>query len=204
MPTRLMMPFAHRGRLAMAAAAASALASLIPLPVCAGEPLQQPAASSTATPLQPPPLALEHAFRLEVQIGLPLELGTVDGMRKRVIPITGGTVRGPRIHGTIVPGGADWQGIREQGSTSVWARYTLRTDEGAYITITNPGVRRGPPEVIQRLLKGERVDPALYYFRSSPSFEVADGPYGWLRESVFVCAGAREPDRVILECDAVL
>ena len=56
----------------------------------------------------------------------------------------------------------------------------------------------------QRLLKGERVDPALYYFRSSPTFEVADGPYAWLRESVFVCAGAREPDRVVLDCYAVL
>jgi len=155
-------------------------------------------------PLQPPPVTLERAFRLEVQIGAPLELGQVDGVRKRVIPITGGTVEGARLHGTIVAGGADWQGIREQGSTSVWARYTLRTDDGTYITITNPGVRRGPPEVIQRLLKGERVDPALYYFRSSPGFEVADGPYAWLRDSVFVCAGAREPERVILDCYAVL
>jgi len=161
-------------------------------------------AESPAPPLQPPPVTLERAFRLEVQIGTPLELGTVDGVRKRVIPITGGTLQGARIRGTIVPGGADWQGIREQGSTAVWARYTLRTDDGTYITITNPGVRRGPPEVIQRLLKGERVDPALYYFRSSPGFEVADGPYEWLRESVFVCAGAREPERVILECYTVL
>lgn len=170
----------------------------------AGEPAPSPQAHAQEQALQLPPVALERVLRLEVQIGAPLELGTIDGVRRRIIPITGGTVEGPRIHGTVLAGGADWQGIREQGSTSVWARYTLRTDDGTYITITNPGVRRGPPEVLQRLLRGERVDPALYYFRSSPSFEVADGPYGWLRESVFVCTGAREASRVVLDCYAVL
>jgi Protein of unknown function (DUF3237) len=165
----------------------------------------QCAIATEASPqLQPPPVTIEKSFRLEVSIGAPLEVGSVDGVRKRIIPITGGTVQGARIHGVVVAGGADWQGIRESGSTQVWARYTLRTDDGTYITITNPGVRRGPAEVLQRLLKGERVDPTLYYFRSTPSFEVADGAYGWLRESVFVCSGAREAVLVRLDCYAVL
>jgi hypothetical protein len=166
--------------------------------------IQTVSATEAPPQLQPPPVSFEKSFRLEVSIGAPLDVGIVDGVRKRIIPITGGTVQGARIHGVVVAGGADWQGIRESGSTQVWARYTLRTDDGTYISITNPGVRRGPAEVLQSLLKGERVDPALYYFRSTPSFEVADGAYGWLRESVFVCSGAREAKLVRLDCYAVL
>jgi hypothetical protein len=56
---------------------------------------------------------------------------------------------------------------------------------------------------MKRLAAGERVDPNLYYFRTTPTFDVAAGRYGWLRDSVFVCTGAREPSVVVLDCYAV-
>jgi hypothetical protein len=135
-----------------------------------------------------------------VRIGAPQELGLVDGLRKRIIPITGGEVAGPRLSGKVLPGGADWQSIRPDGVADIWARYTLEADDGSLISVTNPGYRRGPPEVLARVAAGENVDPALYYFRTTPRFETrSDGPFGWLNGSVFVCTAARYADRVELD-----
>ena len=147
---------------------------------------------------------LEYVFEADVRVDKPLELGEFSGVRKRVIPILGGEVSGPRLAAKVLPGGADWQAIREDGVTEVLARYTLQATDHTLISVTNRGVRRGPAEVIRRLLADEAVDPALYYFRSSPVFEVGPGPHRWLADSVFVCSGARWPDRVSLRFFAVL
>lgn len=159
-------------------------------------------AGNAATAAQPPVAApaLVHVFSITVLIGAPQELGLVDGARKRVIPITGGTVRGPRLAGKVLPGGADWQTIRSDGIADIRARYTLQADDGALISVTNPGYRRGPAEVLARIARGETVDPALYYFRTSPRFEAAvPGPHAWLTSSVFLCSAARDAERVELD-----
>lgn len=148
--------------------------------------------------LPTPPLTL--AMRLRVLIGPPQELGVVDGMRKRVIPITGGSVDGPRLFGKILPGGADWQTIRPDGTADILARYSIEASDGAIISIVNPGYRHGPAPVLARIAAGEAVDPALYYFRTTPRFEVAsDSPHGWLGRTVFLCTAARYKDHVRLD-----
>lgn len=48
-------------------------------------------------------------------------------------------------------------------------------------------------------MAGDNVDPALYYFRTTPTFDVADGPHRWLGENVFVCSAARTKNRVLLD-----
>ena len=143
--------------------------------------------------------ALRPVFRATVLIGAPIELGLVDGVRKRVIPITGGHFAGPRIAGEVLPGGADWQSIRADGSAEIYARYTLRATDGTIVSIENPGIRRGPAAVLAKLAAGEDVDPALYYFRTTPRFTVGEGPHRWLAESVFVANAARFRDRVVVD-----
>lgn len=69
----------------------------------------------------PPQTSLEFAFRLEVQVGAPLELGSIHGVRRRVIPIIGGNISGEGIQGEVLAGGADWQGIHEDSSAAIWA-----------------------------------------------------------------------------------
>jgi hypothetical protein len=156
------------------------------------------ASGADAAGLRPPTLSL--AFRATVLIGRPQELGLLDGQRKRIIPITGGEVRGPRLTGKVLPGGADWQTIRSDGVADIWARYSLQAGDGTLISVTNPGFRRGPAEVLARVAAGENVDPALYYFRTTPRFETASsGPHGWLNSSVFVCTAARYAERVELD-----
>jgi hypothetical protein len=151
-----------------------------------------------AGPAAPAP-SLEYAFTVKASLLPPVEQGEVDGGRKRFIAITGGTVEGPLLKGTVMAGGGDWQTILPGGLTRVEARYFLKAADGTVIEVTNPGVRTGTPEVIARLSKGENVDPAAYYFRTTPSFAVAFGPHDWMRRHVFVARGIRRPDHVEID-----
>ena len=86
-----------------------------------------------------------------------------------------------------------WSGfdIDEAELTEILARYVIETDDGAFVSVENPGIRRAAPEVMRRLLAGEPVDPALVYFRTTPRFETASPRHAWLTESVFLCSGVR-------------
>ncbi len=142
---------------------------------------------------------LEFVFAAFVDIGTPLDVGPIAAGRRRIIPITGGRVEGPRLTATVLPGGADWQVVLPDGTAQLVARYTLRAEDGALISVVNRGVRRGPPEVLARLAAGEMVDPSEYYFRASPMFEVAPGPHEWLTRSVFVATGERTQAQVVIK-----
>ena len=52
---------------------------------------------------------LEYVCELRVTLDPPLTVGQTPKGLRRIIPITGGTVRGPELNGTIFNGGADWQ-----------------------------------------------------------------------------------------------
>lgn len=117
--------------------------------------------------------ALELVMRLRVEIAPALEVGEVGAGFRRVIPIIGGSFEGPAIRGEVVPGGADWNLTRPDGVAEVWARYTLRTDDGVLVSVTNAG------------LIVPRPDGSLYA-RTVPQFEVAGDHYAWLRRSLFV------------------
>jgi hypothetical protein len=154
------------------------------------------AGKAEPSPSQP---KLTFAFEARITLAPPIEQGMVDGKRKRFIPITGGTIKGPKLSGVILPGGGDWQSIHPDGLTEIFARYSMKADDGTVIAITNPGVRVASPDIIARLSAGEDLNPALYYFRTTPVFDVAAGPHAWLRRSVFVARGIRKPDHVIVE-----
>ena len=134
-------------------------------------------------------------------VGEPIEQGTGPEGRRRTVPIIGGTFEGHgelSITGRIVPGGADSQIIHTDGFTEADARYTLETSRGQLIHVRNRGLRHAPPDVMRRLLAGERVDPALVYFRTTPTFETAQPELQLLTRSIFVGAGERYPDEVVL------
>lgn len=143
-----------------------------------------------------PGLRLLYTSRID--IAAPLDLGKAPYGQRRVINITGGRFAGPRLSGRILPGGADWQIVRGDGIVEVDARYTLETDDGALIYISNWGLRHGPPAVIARLGAGERVDPAEYYFRTLPVFETGAPQYAWLNGIIAVAVGERRADAVII------
>jgi hypothetical protein len=139
-----------------------------------------------------------HVADLIVQVAQPIEIGEAHSGTRRVIPITGGEARGPNLHGRILPAGADFQVVRPDGVTELHARYVLETTGGALIYIENSGLRHGAAEAMEELRRGEPVDPALIYFRTTPRFEIADKSYSWLTRHVFVGDGVRRPDCVEL------
>ena len=108
---------------------------------------------------------LTHVADLLVEVGEPIAIGETPQGLRRVVPITGGTIRGERLNGTVLAGGADFQIIGPDGFTRLEARYVIRLDDGALVYVDNRGVRFGPPEVMARITRGEPVDPAQVYFR---------------------------------------
>jgi hypothetical protein len=163
-----------------------------------------PAGTTLAQDETPVPPALEFAFEVRAEVADPTVLGEVPGGLRRIIDITGGSFEGPNIRGTLVPGGADWQLIREDGFTVVDARYTLRTEAGHLIYVSNLGIRHAPPDVMARLNAGQEVDPADVYFRAVPTFEAAAPELEWLMRSIFVATGERYPNGVIIRFFRVL
>lgn len=141
---------------------------------------------------------LAHIADFLVEVGAPIAIGETGQGLRRVVPITGGIIQGPRLNGTILDAGADYQIIGPDGFTRLEARYAARLDDGTLIYIDNCGVRFGPPEAMARITRGEPVDPAEIYFRSAPRFETAAPAYQWLTRPLFIAAGARYPDRVAL------
>ena len=144
-------------------------------------------------------LRLQALFRAEIMLAPAQELGETPQGRRRVIPILGGRFEGERLSGRVLPGGADWQVIRADDVAQLDARYMLETNDGALVYVRNEGLRHGPPEVIQKLSRGETVDPASYYMRTVPHFETSDGRYGWLNRLVCIATGARRAASVELE-----
>ncbi|WP_439112348.1 DUF3237 domain-containing protein [Hydrogenophaga sp.] len=150
-----------------------------------------------------PTPTLEPAFDLTVHVAAPVEAGHVTGLnsrgRRRIIPITGGTVSG-RVNGAVLAGGADFQLVVSDTCADLDARYLLQLNDpawpGAHVFVQNRALRRGSAQDIAKLVRGEPVDPAAIYFRCAPSFEVSHPALAWLTESLFVGTGARFPDRV--------
>ncbi|HME94773.1 MAG TPA: DUF3237 family protein [Methylomirabilota bacterium] len=57
--------------------------------------------------------------------------------------------------------------------------------------------------MLARLGRGESVDPAAYYFRTTPRFETGAPSYAWLNDVVAVGSAVRRSDAVILDVYAV-
>jgi len=109
----------------------------------------------------------EFVYEAIITLGPPETIGQTPYGKRVRIPITGGTFKGPRISGTVFPGGMDWQLIRADGMTVVDASYLMRESDGTVLHIRNKGVAG----------KG--------YARTTTEFEVPNGPHAWLNEAVF-------------------
>lgn len=142
---------------------------------------------------------LAHVTDLQADVSAPpIDIGDTPHGFRRIIPIMGGSVAGPRLNGRMLPGGADYQYWRSDGCTELHARYIIDTDAGARVYVESNGLWRGPPEAMAKLMRGEPVDPALVYFRTTVRFETTAPDLAWLMRSLFVCAGMRFPDRVLI------
>jgi hypothetical protein len=112
---------------------------------------------------------MQFAFEVRALIAAAVVVGQSAYGLRRLIPITGGSFSGPRMKGEVVPGGGDYQLVRPDGVTTVEARYTLKTNDGALIYVNNRGL----------IASGAAV-------RTAPEFEAPVGPHDWLNKALFV------------------
>jgi hypothetical protein len=156
-------------------------------------------AQSTGSTTTPPAPTLTFAFELRAKVGDPVEVGQTPHGRRRIVPILGGSVRGPMLTATVAPGsGSDWQLIQPDGFSELDTRYTLQTEKGQLVYVQNAGIRHAAPDVMKKLLAGEIVDPKLVYFRTVPKFETSVPELQWLTRSIFVGIGERFPNEVVV------
>ncbi|AXL13156.1 DUF3237 domain-containing protein [Microbacterium foliorum] len=138
---------------------------------------------------------LEFAFDVTVDLG-PLEdhLATSVGHR-RVVPILGGRVTGG-VEAEILPGGADWQIVRPDGTIEIDGRYSARTAEGDLLLLHARGLRTGTADILERLGRGDEVAPESYYFRTTVQIETAAPKLAHLQRALFLSAAQRQANAV--------
>ena len=133
------------------------------------------------------------------------DLGTTPAGHRRIVLVKGGVFEGPRLKGTVLPGGGDWLTERADGVRALDVRIVMQTDDGHLIYSHYPGLFHGPADVLQQMLgTGLPVDPSRYYFRTAPLFETASERYGWLNRLLAVGIGRRLPGQVAYTVYAVL
>jgi hypothetical protein len=151
-----------------------------------------------------PQLSTKYVFTITAHIGGVTSAGDIGHGVRRIVPVIGGEVRGARINGNVCAFGADYQIIRPSELIELEAKYAFETDDGAVVYVENKGIRFGPIDLLQKLKRGEQVDPKLIYFRTVPKFETGSEKYRWLMENLFIGSAARHPDRVVLDVHQVL
>jgi Protein of unknown function (DUF3237) len=138
--------------------------------------------------------SLTRVYRLEATLGDPGQ------GRRRIVPLTSGTLAGPELNGKLLPGSsADWQIVLPDGTALGDIRYTLQTDDGILLYVRSRSLRHGSDDVLARLARGEDVDASEYTFRTSTQIETAAAGLEWLNKGVFISVGARQPGGVIYE-----
>jgi hypothetical protein len=149
-------------------------------------------------------LRTTHLMTLTLSVAGMQPIGATPNGNRRVGLVAGGKFEGPKLRGTVLPGGADWIIARPDGATTLDVRIVLETDDGASIGMTYRGMRHGPPAVMEKMNAGQFVDPSEYYFRTAIAFETAAPKYDWLNRIIAVGTGSRPPEGPIYEIFEVL
>jgi hypothetical protein len=131
---------------------------------------------------------MEHIYSCTVTLQNPPEVigPTPEGLRLNVY-ITGGEVTGPRLKGKLLPVGADWLTIREDGVGVLDIRATIETDDGALIYVAYQGIADAGEDGYQRFLEGN--PPARVPIRGAPRFLTSHPDYLWLNRIQCVNVG---------------
>jgi hypothetical protein len=153
----------------------------------------QTAAIAAKLPPEMKELRWRELFAFQIDVAPPSIVGMTPGYDRRIGEITGGSFEGERLRGKFRTGGSDWQSLRSDGGISINVRLVMETDDGALIAMRYRGIRHGPKAVIDRLAKGESVNPTEYYFRVTPWFETSAEKYDWLNRVIAVAIGHRLP-----------
>ena len=155
---------------------------------------------------------LEFAFELRLRFTRVQNIAAMPtGAGRGAVYVDSGEFHGPRLRGKAVPNsGGDYALFRPDGVLAFDARYMLQEDDGTLILLNNKGYLWGrKTNTMQRLRDmafagGPTVEPAEYYLRAAPTFEVEAGRHDWLMRHVFVGIGERKADGNLVRYYTVL
>ena len=91
----------------------------------------------------------EFLFRIALEVEV-LNLGDTPYGSRRVGRFGTGSFEGPKLKGTVLPGGACWMLMRLDDVLEIEVRIALETDDKQQIYMSWKGFRHGPKEVIDR------------------------------------------------------
>ncbi len=123
-------------------------------------------------------------YEAHVELDAPLDVGPTPHGVRRIVAITGGSLEGPSVRGTILRGGADWLLVRPDGVVELDIRAAGRLEDGTILYATERGYLRAPPDAMERIAHGEPVEPGAYAFRVVVSYETASPRYAWLNGTI--------------------
>jgi hypothetical protein len=115
-------------------------------------------------------------FEADVKLDQAYALGRTPYGLRDVFVFQEGTVSGPKLNGSVMPGGLDLQLKFSNGSMEIEEIFVLRTSDGKYIYLRSAGTAADPSDI-----------------RMVPDFEAPnESSYSWLNTGVY--AGRRHID----------
>jgi hypothetical protein len=115
-------------------------------------------------------------FEASLKLDQTYDVGRTPYGQRNVFVIQAGTFSGERIHGSVMPGGLDFQLSFSNGGMEIEQIFVLRTEDGDYIYMRSPGTAADRSDV-----------------RMAPVFEAPNaGGYSWLNTGKY--AGRRVVD----------
>jgi hypothetical protein len=137
------------------------------------------AATVSEAPAQSPSVSIETEYlgTVEVQLDAPQAVGPI-----LIFNVPGGTLKGPKINGTVVAPSGNWLNIMPDGSLRLDVRASLKTDDGELILVTYNGIIAPNKDATDRFNKGEDITSNDEYFLTAPRFTTASKKYDWLNK----------------------
>ena len=127
----------------------------------------------------------EFIFHLEVDLEPPQIIGATGKGSRLVYVAKGGTIEGPNLKGTVLPGPVDWLIQRDDDVAELDVRASIRTDDGALIYTHYKG------------LSHNKTEDGSRYFIITPRFETSAEKYAWMNNIVAVGLGSNPgPNKV--------
>jgi hypothetical protein len=166
--------------------------------------MNTPPPLTTTVPRELTTLSCRSLFAFQIGVNPPSIVGATPGYDRRIGEISGGRFEGERLRGRILTGGSDWQSLRADGATTLNVRLVMQADDAALIAMTYLGIRHGPKEVLDRIGRGEQVNPSEYYMRATAYFETSAPRYDWLNRVVSVACGHRVAGGAIYQVFEIL
>ena len=151
-----------------------------------------------------PELKSTYIGELRIEVTGSYMLGGSPLGQRRLDRLDKGHFKGPKVEAEIVAGGMDLLLGGADGALRPDVRLVLKLDDGETLLIVYRGVRHGPPEVMQRIAKGEQVPPHEYYLRTGLVFETASRKYDWMNRIVGVGVGRRALGAVFYDVFEIL